>query len=136
MDKYDRFHTHTHKVITISVHNHHHLCSLLWLSPFLYRQCHHPRPAKGRRQNQILKSILEPFLRDPQLTHTTTTETPSHVDPSPNFRQNWTLRAKWHSALTGIRVVNKYSCCRCCESLEQAKQWWMEQPRSESTRCY
>jgi len=71
----------------------------------LYRQCHHPRPAKGRRQNQILKSILEPFLRDPQLTHTTTTETPSHVDPSPNFRQNWTLRAKYLDRYKGRQQV-------------------------------
>jgi len=54
-------------------------------------------------------------------------------------RHNWSPRAKWHSALTDIRAANNFSYCYCycyCESLEHAKQWWIEQPRSESTRRY
>ena len=34
---------------------------------------------------------------------------PSHVDLSPTLRQNWSPRAKWHSALTGIRAANRFS---------------------------
>ena len=50
-DKYDRMHTRTNdKLITLSVHNHHHLRSSLWLSPFSCRQCHYLRPAKCRLQ--------------------------------------------------------------------------------------
>ena len=32
-----------------------------------------------------------------------------HVDLSPTLRQNWSPRAKWHSALTGIRAANRFS---------------------------
>ena len=34
---------------------------------------------------------------------------PSHADLSPTLRQNWSPRAKWHSALTGIRAANRFS---------------------------
>jgi len=50
-------------------------------------------------------------FHDPWLTPipTTGTDTPSHVDLSPTLRQNWSPRAKWHSALTGIRAANRFS---------------------------
>ena len=49
-------------------------------------------------------------LHDPWLTPIPIgTDTPSHVDLSPTLRQNWSPRAKWHSALTGIRAANRFS---------------------------
>ena len=49
-------------------------------------------------------------LHDPWLTPIPIgTDTPSHVDLSTTLRQNWSPRAKWHSALTGIRAANRFS---------------------------
>ena len=65
--RYDRFHTHIwtkHKLIALSLHNHHRLHSPLWLPPFSCWQHDHPRPAKCRLQNPISDSILESCFSD------------------------------------------------------------------------
>ena len=122
--------------LIISLHSHHHLRSPLWLPPFcadntttLAQQTADPKIEFQSPYWNLVSEQAKSFIRrlatvdplhrptaqealhDPWLTPipTTGTDMPSHVDLSPTLRQNRSPRAKWHSALSGIRAANRFS---------------------------
>ena len=126
--------TRIHRLIALYLHSYHHLRSPLlcshphfvpMTSPHLSSKNVDPKtefhspywsPISDQAKSFIrrlaaldphLRPTAQEALRDPWLTPTT--DTPSHVDLSPTLRQNWSPRAKWHNALTGIRAANRFS---------------------------
>ena len=73
-----------------------------WSSQILY-------PTSRRSRSSQHPCALDDALRYPWLTTATTTtiDAPFHVDLSPTDKTG--VRAKWHSALTGIRAANMFS---------------------------
>ena len=62
--------------LSLSLHSHHHLCSLLQLSPFSCQHCHHHRPIERQPPNLRVRTgtrfrssqVLHPTSRLPQFT--------------------------------------------------------------------
>ena len=119
--------------LIISLHSHHHLRPTLWIPPFradnttaLTQQTADPKvefqspywnPVSEQAKSFIrclatVHLLHRPTAQEalPWLTPILiTADMPSHADLSPTLRQNWSPRAKWHSALTGIRAANRFS---------------------------